>query len=81
MIINKLKIFSGIVVKRSGEKTFKVKILIWKKITKKYDFKFKTFDYVLVHDEKDNLQIGQNINFFKLNSGKISKRKSFIYLS
>jgi ribosomal protein S17 len=81
MIINKNRYLTGTVVKRSGIKTFKVRMVIWKNIKRKYDFKFKSFKHLLVHDENDSLKIGSAIKFYKTGSSKISKCKSYIYLS
>ncbi len=76
--IKQKKILEGIVEKKSGLKTYKVKMIVLKHIENKYDYTYRQNKRVLVHDENDSLTIGEKILFI-FSGRKISKNKHYIF--
>lgn len=70
----KNKVFLGIVVKKSSDKTVNVEVVAYK-IHQKYRKKYKSTKRYLVHDEKNMCSVGDTVEF---RLGKpMSKKKNF----
>tara|TARA_A100001015_G_C14443234_1_gene501280 strand:- start:235 stop:483 length:249 start_codon:yes stop_codon:yes gene_type:complete len=75
--MNKIKIFKGVVTKKSGDKTISV-LVSEKKRHKIYKKVYTVSKKYLVHDQNNVSQVGQEVSFKPVRP--ISKNKSFLLI-
>ncbi len=74
----KVQKYSGIVVKKSGDKTLSVEVVRYIK-HKRYDKFVKIRKKFLVHDESGKFDVGDKVEF--VSCRPVSKRKHFIIVN